>query len=128
MSDKAGFFCRTYHKDADRLEYLLISIDRFAHGFEGITVVCPASSMFAIAPIVEKYSFASLRLCESFANDFIGQQITKFNADLYCEYEHIVHIDSDCVINKRLEPADLFQEGLPILYMAPYSYFYEKRL
>ncbi len=128
MARTHGFFCRTYHKDAARLDYLLRSIDRFAEGFEGITVACPADSHDAIAPVVEKFPFARLVLCNRSDNDFIGQQVTKLTADRYAPYDIISHIDSDCILNKTVSPADLMLNGKPILYMVPYSYFYEHNI
>lgn len=124
-SPSFGFFCRTYHKDADRLQYLLRSIEKFCTGFSGITVTTPASSEEKIRPVVEKFSFSRYVECETTAPlDYIGQQITKMAANHYTDYDYIIHIDSDCVISKPITPDDLMHDGRPILHMGAYAVFY----
>ena len=127
MSDRFGFFCRTYHKDAERLVYLLKSIEKFCDGFAGITVVSPKSSEDAIRPVVERFPFASYSVCEANApRDFIGQQLTKMTAHHYAQYDYIIHIDSDCAIIRPVTPAEIMKDGKPVMLMGPYATFYER--
>lgn len=126
-SPSFGFFCRTYHKDADRLHYLLRSIEKFCTGFSGITITTLASSEEKIRPISEEFPFSRYIECETTApHDFIGQQITKMTANYYTDYDYIIYIDSDCVIDKPITPDDFMADGRPIMLMEPYSLFYNK--
>jgi len=39
--------------------------------------------------------------CEEYEDDYIGQQITKLNADNFTDAPLIAHIDSDCIFCAR---------------------------
>ena len=122
---KIGFFCRTYHKDAERLEYMLRSIERFAIGFSGVTIVCPENSIEQIRAVSNKFQFATTKACISKApNDFIGQQISKMHAHLFTDDDLIVHIDSDCILTEEVAPERLLLDTKPKMPHAAYDYFY----
>ncbi|SMF43084.1 hypothetical protein SAMN02982917_2184 [Azospirillum oryzae] len=122
-----GIFIRTYYKDCERLEFTLRSIRKFCSGFSGVTVACPENSIDLVSAVTKSTGFDSPILCNHLSNDFIGQQITKLNADKYCKYDYICHIDSDCIFVRETNPSDLFLEGRPLMLMAPYNYFYGAR-
>jgi len=63
-------------------------------------------------------------VCEDFADDYLGQQVTKLHADLFTDAELIVHLDSDCVVRRPLRPVDLCDwRGRPRIAISPHSVF-----
>ena len=126
MSTTHKFFCRTYARDADRLRYLLRSIEKFANGFDGIVVACPEASLGAIFKTALDFHNVEVLPCNTSDYDFIAQQITKLTAYRYCDADVIVHIDSDCIFTKPFSPADLYHDDRILLLNCPYSYFYSE--
>lgn len=51
--------------------------------------------------------------CRRYANDYLGQQITKLHADEHCSADYICHVDSDCVFREKIMPIDLFKNEKP---------------
>lgn len=123
--NSTALFCRTYYRDADRLRYMLRSIDKYCSGFSEVVIATPTASLDAIGAVVAEFKFASLKECTATPVDFIGQQITKMTANRYTDADMIVHVDSDCVFTKETRPEQLRRNGRPIMYYAPYQYFYE---
>lgn len=119
-----GILIRTYDKDAPRLYFALASIQRFCTGYDSVTVVCQASSAYAVRPIVEKFDFVSLKICPAYPNDYIGQQITKLRSHLYVQDDLIYHMDSDCMFRDDTDLSYYLIDGLPILQYRSYDELY----
>ncbi len=115
-------FIRSYYKDFAWLSYCLRSIERHAIGFRKTIVVVPRSSMqravrLAITDATE------IRECEDYRDDYLGQQVTKVQADKYTDADFICHVDSDCVFRRPVHPEEFFCNQRPVVSMTPYHLF-----
>ena len=76
--------------------------------------------------MVACFDFARLVLCEPYANDYIGQQITKLMSHTFVAEDVIFHVDSDCIF---FEPTDLsrYMDGdVPLLFHRSYDSLYRR--
>ncbi len=58
--------------------------------------------------------------CPDYADDYLGQQVTKLHADLLTDADYVCHVDSDCVFVRSTQPSDLFDRDIPRVTMVPY--------
>ena len=122
----ADIFIRTYYKDLQWLQYSLRSIEKYTAGFRKTILVVPRSS-------AERLRWAGLdrhaetHICEDFADDYLGQQITKLHADRYSDADLICHVDSDCLFRRRTAPKDFFSNGKIVVPMVSYRAFPQER-
>lgn len=114
----AVVFIRTYPKDYEWLRYCLRSLRKNA---PGVPVVIVTSGPEASIPSDLLGGVSWRASVEKHPDDYIGQQLTKLNADLYvpggCDF--IIHIDSDTVLLDSLEK--LFVGGRPTMLRSPYD-------
>lgn len=111
-------FIRTYEKDLPWLQYCLKSIHKYATGYRRIVVCIPEDQVHLLRDFNLKYVFT----CPVYKDDYLGQQISKLNADTMCQSDYVLFMDSDCVFT---EPTDIskrmFFEGKPIIYKTRYE-------
>ena len=119
-----GILIRTYDADAYRLYYTLLSIGKYCSGFNTITVVCQYKSIYAIKPVVDAFDFVTLKICDSYENDYIGQQITKLRSYEFMDDDIIFHIDSDCLFTDFTHLSHYLIDDLPILFLRSYDFLY----
>jgi hypothetical protein len=107
-------FIRSYWKDLGWLRHCLESIVIYCHGFRDVVVVAPQSSRERMqrAGLWEGARYLWRR---NYADDYLGQQATKLQADLHTDADLICHVDSDCVFNVRTTPNDLMRAGRPFI-------------
>jgi hypothetical protein len=113
-----SLFVRTYWKDLDWLQLCLRSIDRYCCGFAEVVVAVPESSR----PWMLRSTLpgaARLVYIPTYADDYLGQQVTKLNADLYTAAAFIAHVDADCIFVRSTRPEDLAPDGRPRLATRP---------
>ncbi len=111
-------FVRSYWKDLEWLGFCLASITKYCRGFRSVIVVLPRSSeawlrRFVLPPGVR------VELCDSYRDDYLGQQVTKLLADTFTNADYISHVDSDCVFFRPTSPEDLIVEGKARVLMRP---------
>jgi hypothetical protein len=113
-----AFFIRSYWKDLEWLELCLRSIERHCYGFSEVVVVVPESSRAWLMrrPLP---SWARLLHCPVYADDYLGQQVTKLHADLYTQADLIVHVDADCIFTRATQPRDLAPDNRPVAVTRP---------
>jgi hypothetical protein len=113
-------FIRTYYKDLRWLAYCLRSIEKYAHGFRDVILVTPRSSAARLtwSGLGRK---VTTHICEDFADDYLGQQVTKMLADHYSDADFVCHLDSDCILRRPVTPSDLISEGRAVISMAAYT-------
>jgi uncharacterized protein DUF6492 len=112
-------FIRSYYKDFQWLRYCLRSIEKYSRGFRKTILVVPRSSAerlawFGLDQRVETH------ICDNFADDYLGQQVTKLHADTYTDADFICHVDSDCVFRRKITPHDLVCGGKAIIPITSY--------
>lgn len=104
--------------DAPWLHYALRSIQRFARGFSGVTVVYPTGDDAVMRPLCEQFG------ARPYPHDeppppfgHLAQNLAKSCADTYVpeNTSHVLHFDSDCVFVEESRPEDYMRDGKPVL-------------
>lgn len=115
----AVIFIRTYPKDYEWLRYCLRSIAKHAPGVK--TMVTTSDPRFFATPEAMPRGAWWRMAAREHADDYVGQQLTKLNADLYLPegFDHVIHIDSDTTLIGSLDK--LFVDGKPVMLRTPYS-------
>jgi hypothetical protein len=108
----SALFIRSYWKDLDWLQLCIRSIMRHCRGFAEVVVVVPESSRpwLMRSPLP---GGVPLVFCPVYADDYLGQQVTKLYADQFVDADIIVHVDADCVFTRSTWPEDLAPGGHP---------------
>jgi hypothetical protein len=107
---------RSYFRDFRWLRLALMSIDAFVRGYREIVLILPESSVDRWRESLVPEGM-SLRLvtCVDYADDYLGQQVSKLYADHVSDADYIVHLDSDCAFVRPIVCGrDLFRGGRPI--------------
>lgn len=114
-----NIFIRTYKNDLPWLRYCLMSIQKYVTGYGKIVIGIPENQIHLLKPF--NLTQETIISCPVYADDYLGQQIDKLNADVYCDSEYILFVDSDCVFTKPFNCNDLLNEGNPVMYKTNYS-------
>ena len=117
---KCDIFIRSYNKDCEWLKYCVKSIEKYAKGFNNVIITYPDGHDCC------NHSFAkNFPIKEICSNGYIDQQLTKLSAHKYCndDVTHILYVDSDACFTETVSPDLFMKNGLPIIYMTPYSSF-----
>ena len=121
---KHSIFIRSYSKDMEWLKYCLRSIKKNWDMSDGEVVVCFPNSEYdrLKGEILIDFPWVTLRhWSDSHKEGYIDQQINKLHADLFCQGEYVVFLDSDCFLNKKSSLKDYFKNGKPIWLKTDYS-------
>jgi len=112
---------RSHYRDLQWLQYCLRSIVRFGSGFRRTLVVVPESCRERIrrSPL----DHVETVFCPNYADDYLGQQVTKLCADMVTDADYILHIDSDCAFHSPVQPDDFFVDGCPEVMITPVELF-----
>lgn len=132
--ERNGTFPRTevlivsYEKDFTWLKYSLKSFVKYAHGFHGLTVVVPSTQEIGFRSLCMAYDVTLKTFEEAPGKGRTHQQIIKCLADYYVppDTEFVFHMDSDCIWNAPVSPANYFAEGKPIYIKKRYSNLHDK--
>ena len=119
MQNNYSIFIRSYNKDIRWLLYCLQSIHKFVKGFSEIVIVVPASQINEFKAL--NLTYEKLRFCEVYADDYLGQQITKLNAFQYCQSDLIMFVDSDCVFQAETTIEQFMKDGKPCILKTAYD-------
>jgi len=117
MHASVDLFIRSYKKDFEWLWYCLKSCAKSAKGFRQIHVVVPDGDQQELNHL----TLEKVHTCPRYEEDYLGQQVTKLNADLYSGADFICHIDSDTVWLHDVSPNDFIHQGKAIMYYEPYD-------
>lgn len=104
---------RTCTKDIPWLRYCLTALMARATGFREIVVACLPGDAEDIRCVVNDYPVRLVIVDQVCGNDYIGQQLTKCQADLYTVGDYVMHIDSDCIATKPFTPDEFFVAARP---------------
>jgi hypothetical protein len=78
-------------------------------GYRHVVVVVPPSSLDRLPrDDIFNWKRVGLRACDEYADDYLGQQITKLNADAWTDADYVLIVDSDCVFRAPCSLASLF--------------------
>lgn len=159
MACAIDILIRTYFRDFCWLDLSLRSILKFVEGYRRIIIVMPGSSFERLrGDEIPASARATVVRCHDYADDYLGQQVSKLNADEFTNAALIAHIDSDCIFRapcslpvllttngrptirmlwrSRRPPsdgwrrciADFYDEPLPFDVLAPQPYVYSRDL
>lgn len=112
-------FIRSYYRDFNWLLYCLRSIELFCCGFRNVVLVVPRSSAAKLRQL--RIPAVKVHICKEYDPDYLGQQITKLNADCYTDADFICHVDSDWIFTRPCRPSDLFIDGKLTIGMTSYA-------
>lgn len=114
----------SYFKDVLWAEYCLKSINRFATGFSGITVVVPRRDR-ALFKKPSEDAGAKLKVFDEVSGKgHLHHEIIKCRADEYCQdVDYILHIDSDSILREPITPDDYLIGEKPVILMQAYEDF-----
>ncbi|WP_119274029.1 hypothetical protein [Taklimakanibacter deserti] len=123
MAPAIDIFVRTYFRDFRWLSLSLLSILKFVEGYRRIVIVMPESSYQRLrGGEIPASARTAIFRCDEYADDYIGQQIGKLNADLFTDARFIVHLDSDCIFQTPCPlPTTMIDEGLPVIRVLEHS-------
>lgn len=110
-------FIRSYAGDFQWLNYALRSLYKRTEGFGQTHIVVPTGHAEQLKHLTEEKVYE----CPVYADDYIGQQITKLMADTYSDADYIMHVDSDLIFLQDVTPDMFIVDGKPIIYHEPYS-------
>lgn len=108
-----GIFIKTCKKDHEWLKYCLLSIEKNTNDFSGLCIITDTDHnniveyKNIITKIPVEIHFVEAPDIEHTCQDGIGylwMQNIKLLWHKYCEYDNVLQIDSDCVINDILTP------------------------
>lgn len=112
-------FIRSYQGDFKWLEYSLASIKKYCTGFRQVVIVVPDGS---VGPLVKLgLSGVVLQSCPNYANDYLGQQVTKLTAHRYSDADRVLFVDSDVVFHTPTTPEDFMKGGKIWMYKTKYT-------
>jgi len=104
-------FIRSYRGDFKWLEHSLQSIWSRGSGFSKVHIVVPAQDIQLLTCAKNEV----VHLTSTHGDDYMGQQVTKLEADQYSHADYILHVDSDCIFTKKFSPDNFFCDGKPII-------------
>lgn len=118
-------FVVTHRKDFDYLSWCVRSIEKFATGFAGLTILCPkgqgADSWKAAGYEKLPFPLTVMEGDEWPDRGKLWQMAQAVRADQWCASEFIAHCDSDCIFTEPVTPEDYFIGGRPILRYEPFD-------
>lgn len=124
-------FIVTYSKDFPWLEYSLRLMQKYCHGFSGITLLVPdvdRDKATALIGQIEQVTPIRLKVFnESHGKGKLHQMIHSCSADLWCpDAEIIVHFDADCMFHTHTTPDEYVRDGKPVMLKRSYEGLYDK--
>jgi len=117
MAAALDILIRTYFRDFCWLKLSVQSIVNFVDGFRRIVIVMPQSSFERLrGDEIPESARATVLCCPDYADDYLGQQVTKLNADQFTDASLIAHIDSDSIFRVPCSlPVLLSKSGRPVI-------------
>ncbi len=116
----------TFARDLEWLGYSLKSVLKYAHGFEGVTIVVPTWDYEKFKHF-ESWGRSDLPIkvrvfMEYPGRGFLHHLAMKCSADIVDPWAtHILHLDPDCLFNQPVTPDDYFAFDRPVLYFEEYA-------
>lgn len=121
-SKTVDIYIRTYKKDFILLKYSLISIKTYLSDYKNIIINVRSKEANDLRLCLSDLKFFNeLTIIEShdYPNnlDYCGQQISKLEADMYCNADYILFVDSDCIFYDNVSVYDYFNKETGNLYL-----------
>jgi glycosyltransferase involved in cell wall biosynthesis len=111
-------FIRTYEGDLDWLKYCLASLHRNLTGWDEIVICIPEGQEHKLRELITDERVVT---CPIYADDYIGQQVSKLQAHRHIRGEFILFVDSDVVFHPGSDVSAYFQDGKPVILKESYK-------
>lgn len=114
----------TYANDVPYLELNLRTINKFAKGFSGTTLVVPSDELSLFVPLTQDFGVDLSQYHRPRNKELwhLSAQAQKCWADGHCrDADFILHTDSDCAFTETVTPDDYFVNGKPIMLYESYD-------
>lgn len=126
LDAKVELFVVTYGRDFRYLKYFLKSVEKYASGFYGMTILVPDEDFAELKRVVADYYHGKipvrLKHCYVWAGKgMLWHEAHVCRSEKWCpKADFVAHIDPDCIFTGPTTPEDYFEDGKPIL---PYENF-----
>lgn len=111
----------SHQRDLEMLDYCLRFIRKNARGFAGVVLAVPVQD----APKFAKFAKDGVTLTtfvDQPGKEFLQHLIMKCRADELCPWaDHVVHIDSDCMMWRPTTPEDFVKDGKCVMVREDYA-------
>lgn len=111
-------FIRTYEGDLDWLKYCLASLHRNLNGWDEIVICIPEGQEHELRELITDERVVT---CPAYADDYIGQQVSKLQAHRHVLGEFVLFVDSDVVFHPKSHVTTFFQDGKPVILKESYA-------
>jgi len=110
----------SYSRDISYLSWCLKSVEKFATGFTGVTVVVPEDEAKMFKKLTE--NLKTYQRIQDQSKWQLHAQVQKCMADFYCpNADFVLHMDSDCIFKESVTPKDYLARGKPVMVIKEYS-------
>jgi glycosyltransferase involved in cell wall biosynthesis len=111
-------FIRTYEGDLEWLSYCLASLHRNLSGWDEIVVCIPEGQADQLRGLITDEKVVT---CPAYADDYIGQQVSKLQAYRHVRGEFILFVDSDVIFHPGADISAYFRDGKPVVLKESYA-------
>ncbi len=112
----------SYSKDMEWLRFNLRTIEKFADGFSGITVLVPNHERSLFSWVEPQCRLLSYAVPDDSKYHHLAHQIAKCRADEWCpDADLIFFTDSDCFFIEPVIPEDYLKDGKPVLCIESFN-------
>jgi hypothetical protein len=120
---KVEIFYVTYQRDLSWVAPSLESIDLFAKGFAGVTMLVPNTQLKVFEPICKKHSAKLIGFDEMPGKGMVHHMVMLMSADKFVPRgtTHVLHLDPDCIFFKPTHVSDYFTDGKPHWVVRTYA-------
>ena len=125
---KTEIFIVSYSPDIQYLEYCIRSVEKFARGFSGVTLLVPTHERkMGLWANFEYRNGIKIKLRDYTVPDnralwHLAHQIQKCRAEEWCpDADLILHTDSDCIFTEAVTPDDYIIDGKPRLMIEDFT-------
>lgn len=119
---KTTILIASWSRDLEYLKWCLKSIQKFATGFDGITLIVPNQEYELFWKLGVPVDIKTYERVGDSKKWQIQAQCQKCLADQHCpNADFILHMDSDCIFTEPVKPEDYFTEGKPVMLIEAYT-------
>lgn len=116
----------TFKRDFVYLKYMLLSLKKFAKGFNNCRILVPHEDVDAALALVDQtdtreFPMFVIGYKERPEKGMLWHMRQIMYADQWCGADMIAHIDADCVFDSPISPADFLREDKIILRYEPFK-------
>ncbi len=116
----ANIFIKTWEGDLAWLPLCILSIQKYASGFDSTIVVSDSSCVATVLKML-RGTGVTVEAVNDWDNGYIQQQWVKLTADTYTNADYTLFVDSDCIFHTPFTPESFMRDGKPVLLKTQYG-------